>query len=488
MRNPGASFYRESMIPTLLSARRTRLLPLVAALVGVIAAADWAVGNRMSLGVLYVLPMMVGGAALGQLQIVALALVCSSLRSTFDLPSPPIEMLLRFVFALIAYSVSGLMVAGLIRNRHAALEHLERIRREQELRREAEEQLRTLAESSPAAIFTVGGDGVVLAANNAANQIFGLSGNDSLRGQNIARYLPVLGDALQVGIAIAGLRTSAQSQAYRADGEIFLAHTWFSSYRAGEHKRLAAIVVDTSEEMREHEEESLRQAIQGNHIAAAAISHEVRNLCSAISVVSAGLREKQGLAEDDEFQALESLVRGLEAVSSLDLQARTRRHETEEENEEPEEISLQSVLDDLRIVIEPEWREIEGAVQWNNTAPLPSVLADRHGLLQVFLNLAKNSHRAVRTCAVRELRVTVEADERKALVRFRDTGSGIASPGRLFEPFQPGADGSGLGLYVSRAVVRGYGGDLRFEPQAGGGSCFAVELQVVPSDGGSYGD
>jgi C4-dicarboxylate-specific signal transduction histidine kinase len=34
-----------------------------------------------------------------------------------------------------------------------------------------------------------------------------------------------------------------------------------------------------------------------------------------------------------------------------------------------------------------------------------------------------------------------------------------------------------MGLYVSRAMVRSYGGDLRFEPHPDG-ACFAVELQV----------
>jgi signal transduction histidine kinase len=63
-------------------------------------------------------------------------------------------------------------------------------------------------------------------------------------------------------------------------------------------------------------------------------------------------------------------------------------------------------------------------------------------------------------------------------VRFQDTGPGITEPARLFAPFQPGADGSGLGLYVSRAVVRSYGGELRFEPQDSG-ACFRVEIPIV---------
>jgi signal transduction histidine kinase len=479
------------VISALLSLRNGRLLPVVAALVCFIAIADRAVGNRMSLGVLYVLPMMLGAVVLSPVQIVLTATLCSLLRSAFDLPSPYIEMLLRFIFALIAYSACGLMVAGLIRNRQVAVAHLEKIGREQALRREAEEQLKTLAESSPAAILTVDGEGIVIAANHAASGMFALPDGESLKGRSIARYLPVLSDALQVGIESGGLKAEAQCQGRRDNGEIFLANTWFSSYyvdagymNAGASgKRLAAIVVDSSEEMRENEEENLRQLMRSNLIAASAVSHEVRNLCSAISVVSVNLREKHGLALDEEFQAMESLVHGLEKVASIGL--RTNNPMAGAGLDDVQDLPLQMVLDDLRIVIEPDWREIDGAIHWHVPAVRPRILAEKHGLLQVFLNLAQNSHRAVQATAVRELQISVEIDERRAMVRFRDSGPGIAVPERLFEAFQPGADGSGLGLFISRAVVRGYGGDLRYEPQlprSGGGSCFTVELQIVPAD------
>jgi signal transduction histidine kinase len=99
-------------------------------------------------------------------------------------------------------------------------------------------------------------------------------------------------------------------------------------------------------------------------------------------------------------------------------------------------------------------------------------------LLQAFLNLAQNSHRAVQDCAVRELAISVSAEEDTARICFRDTGRGIPAPEQLFQPFQPGSDGTGLGLYVSRAVVRSYGGELRFEQQTAG-SCFTVEVPVA---------
>ena len=71
--------------------------------------------------------------------------------------------------------------------------------------------------------------------------------------------------------------------------------------------------------------------------------------------------------------------------------------------------------------------------------------------------------------------MTVEATEGPVLVRFEDTGPGVQQPERLFQPFQHGSDATGLGLYVSRAIVRSFAGDLRHEPRPRG-SCFAVEL------------
>jgi C4-dicarboxylate-specific signal transduction histidine kinase len=143
-----------------------------------------------------------------------------------------------------------------------------------------------------------------------------------------------------------------------------------------------------------------------------------------------------------------------------------------------EEVPLQSVLDNLRIVIEPAWRESDGAVYWELPQNMPAVLADPSGLLQALLNLVRNSHRAVQQSTLRELRISVSVHDQKACVRVEDSGPGILAPECLFQPFQPGAEGTGLGLYVSRAVVRSYGGELRFEPSPRG-SRFLIELQVI---------
>jgi two-component system, LuxR family, sensor kinase FixL len=453
-----------------LKAGKIRTLAGIGALIVVIAVADWSVGNKVSLGVLYILPMMLGASVLNPLETAAAATLCAFLRARFDTPASRAEVMLRFVFALLAYYASGRFVTALIRNRELVVDHLKRVEQEQQLRREVEEQLKLLVDSSPAAILTLDKRGTVLVANNAANDLFTIPEGQTLQGRTITSYLPLLADALRLENTPRGFRTAAQCLGQRDNGEIFLAHTWFSSIVSPEGTRLAAIVVDTSEEMRDREEQNLRQLLKSNRIAAAAVSHEVRNLCGALSLLSSNLKDRHELGQDEDFQGLVNLIEGLEKIARLELSSRV--HET------LEEVPLQEVLDSLRIVVEPDWRELDGIIRWCFPQRLPVVLADPHGLLQAFLNLVQNSYRAVQESASRELRVIVTVGDHRAIIRFEDSGPGIASPERLFQPFHQGADGTGLGLYISRAVVRSFGGELRFEPQATG-SCFVVELQLA---------
>ncbi|HEV8415407.1 MAG TPA: HAMP domain-containing sensor histidine kinase [Bryobacteraceae bacterium] len=457
------------MIALLLRAGKVKILVATALLVALTALVDWAVGRNVSLALLYIVPMMLGAVVLRPAQILFLAGLCSYLRSLFDTPGSPAELALRFVFALLAYTVSGLLVSGLVRNHELVRSHLRGVQVEQKLRREAEEQLKILAESSPAAILTLDGNGTVLAANAAANGLFMIPSGETVQGRKIRHYLPVLADALKAEVT-PGLRTAAQCQGSRENGEVFLAHMWFSLYDTTEGRRLAAIVVDSSEEMRAREEEGLRQLLTGNRIMATALSHEVRNFCGVLERLCESLSRTHNLAQDRDLQQIVNLIEGLESMASLKLQTKSQAV--------LEPVPLKEVLDNLRIVIEADWREIGGKVQWCLPAEIPQVLAEPHGLLQAFLNLVQNSHRAVQLEPLRILTVTVVAELKKVIVRFEDSGPGIPAPETLFQPFQTGASGSGLGLYVSRSIVRSYGGDLKFEPRPQG-CAFAVELEAV---------
>ena len=362
------------MIALLLGAGKFRILAATAILVALTALADWLVGRNVSLAALYIMPMMLGAVVLTPLAIAFLAVLCCSLRALFDTAGSPAELALRFVFAVLAYFVCGLFVSEWVRNHELVRNHLIRMQAEQNRRREAEEQLKVMAESSPAAILTIDANGIVLAANAAANGLFMIPAGESAQGRKIRDYLPVLADALRAQTTPAGLRTAAQCQGTRQNGEVFLAHMWFSLYDTGSGNRLAAIVVDSSEEMRAREEEGLRQLLAGNRIMATALSHEVRNFCGVLERLCESLSRTHTLTSDKDFQAIVNMIEGLEAMASLKLQTKS--------NALLEPVALKEVLDNLRIVIEADWREIGGKVQWRLPAEIPQVLAEPHGLLQ----------------------------------------------------------------------------------------------------------
>jgi signal transduction histidine kinase len=463
----------DRLVSFFLSEGRFTLLAVTGIMIAAIAFADWAIGRDISLGVLYILPMMLAAVGLPVGGIVILATVCAILRRAFDSQVSEIEMALRFIFAWVSYVGSSLFVIALIRNRRFVVEHLAQIRREQLLRRVAEERLAALVDSSPAGILTLDHQGVVLAANRAASDLFEIPAGETLEHRTIRDYLPVLSDALDLAVRTEPFRTSVQSQGRRTNGEIFLAQTWFSTYVSPEGLRLAAILIDASEEMREREENSLQQLSQSIRITAAAVSHEMRNLCGAISMLYLNFKNSNGSFENSHLERMGNLVEGLERIASLELHSRV------EDSLEP--TSLRSVLDNLRIVIEPGWREIGGSIHWEIPPRISPVLGDPHGLLQAFLNLAQNSLRAVEQSAVRELVISVCENSPRATIRFCDSGPGVSAPERLFQPFQQDAQVAGMGLYVSRAILRGFGGELRYErPEHG--ACFAVDLQIVPAE------
>src|SRR5262249_7252710 len=149
---------------------------------------------------------------------------------------------------------------------------------------------------------------------------------------------------------------------------------------------------------------------------------------------------------------------------------------------ELESVQIAEILGDLRIVLEPYCDDAGIALRWNVPPQIPPVLADRHRLLQVLLNLTKNSERALEEAAVRTIDFDVWAAGGVVSVRVTDSGPGIGATDNLFQPFQKGADSTGLGLYLSRAFVRSFRGELRHDATVPGCS-FVIDLMAaVPAE------
>jgi PAS domain S-box-containing protein len=454
----------------LFIARRKLVLIGSALLIFLIALADWRSADNIPLGFLYLVPMLMLGRILKPWQTIFAAALCTLLAELYDPFAWDIRTgIPRDTLYFAAFVTVGIFVYTAHRNNQLTLAHLHEIELQRNARQEAEEQLKILIESSPAAILTANTEGEILTANDAAHRILTLPIN-TLTNHNLQQFFPALANIARTAASDQVFRAVMQSRGYRADGETFLAEICFSTYRTNSGARLAALILDASEELRTHEESSLHQMLAGSRIAVAAVSHEIRNVCGAISVVHQNLLRSQLLGEDKDFEALGNLVIALEKIASVDLL---------QYPDQKSEVDLLSVLDDLKIVITPALAEDDIHAIWNLDSTLPNVWADRTNLMQIFLNLTTNSIRALHASPPpRALNITARRTGNLVAVELIDNAGGVPHPEELFRPFQAGAHATGLGLYLSRAFARSFGGDLHYTPIPGHAS-FTVTLPIA---------
>jgi len=213
--------------------RRNRVPVLLASSVIVIAiaAVDWWTKPYVSLGFLYLFPIMLVAGILPRWTIVLLGLACALLSERFS-NLDPADANIRLGFETLALCGCGLLTFEVVRNKRLSLE--------------AQERVRVLVETSPAAIVTVDERGFIELANQAANELM-VPHDGKLVGQPVAAFLPELHHALRPEGG-PQFRTSMQCRGHRGNGESFLAEVWFSTYKEGTTPKLAAIIADVSEE------------------------------------------------------------------------------------------------------------------------------------------------------------------------------------------------------------------------------------------------
>lgn len=121
-----------------------------------------------------------------------------------------------------------------------------------------------------------------------------------------------------------------------------------------------------------------------------------------------------------------------------------------------------------------------------------SIWGDADALSQIIVNLLSNAEKY--SSGGKEIALQLAQKQSPlphAEVRVLDRGAGVprGSEEKIFEKFYrahdslgSGIQGSGLGLTIARQIARAHGGDVVYEPRAGGGSCFILRLPVKPTE------
>jgi len=158
---------------------------------------------------------------------------------------------------------------------------------------------------------------------------------------------------------------------------------------------------------------------------------------------------------------------------------------------EPEfaETDLAGLVADVVETLQQRAAEAGVTIRREVSEGLPHVMLDPEAMSRAILNVLTNALDAVeeRPDGVVTITAAVDADATLVRIAVADNGPGM-SPETLAEIFNifvstKGSRGTGLGLTVSRKILREHGGDIRAASVEGGGSTFTLEFPLrLPGD------
>jgi signal transduction histidine kinase len=234
--------------------------------------------------------------------------------------------------------------------------------------------------------------------------------------------------------------------------------------------------------LRERAEEQGRFAAAGELLAG--VAHEVNNPLMAIAT-HAELRLADGDLSDEARVEMQSILRQARRAAKLlrGLLRFVRAGEKRTSHVNLNEV-VRSAIDLVSYRFTVDEISIEGRLDPN----LPTVHGDANRLEQVLVNLLSNALDSLRSVKPpRRLIVDSFVDDGRVCVAVTDNGPGVAPEiaARLFRPFATtkGRRGTGLGLYISRQLVREAAGDLGLDstPVPERGARFLLWLPAAPT-------
>ena len=216
----------------------------------------------------------------------------------------------------------------------------------------------------------------------------------------------------------------------------------------------------------------------------AALAHELTQPLTAIlaDAQTAQLMLKSGTVDVPELLAI------LDDICAADRRAdaiieRTRGF-MKRSRSELQSVSLDEVARDVLALVQRDAAKQGITLQLSFAKAIPPVRADRVLISQVLLNLVINAMDAVTAGGAGERKVEIQArhDAEQVEVAVVDSGAGIPREmlPHLFDAFVTTKQaGLGIGLALSRSIVRAHGGDLRAENNPGGGAALRFTLAAL---------
>ncbi len=213
----------------------------------------------------------------------------------------------------------------------------------------------------------------------------------------------------------------------------------------------------------------------------AAVSHHIKNILQGLrsgsEILKMGLDEKNDRLIQQGWRVAEkNQTKIYNLVMDMLSYSKEREPTVEPAN-------LNDIVTDVLELLAGRAGEAHIALETRLAADPPSIAVDPEGIHRALLNVLGNAFDAVAESTTPSITVSTSfGADGWAHIVVADNGVGIA-PGKLEEIFKPfvstkGSKGTGLGLAVSRKILREHGGDIFVESQLGVGSTFSLTVPL----------
>lgn len=344
----------------------------------------------------------------------------------------------------------------------------------EEALRHSETKFRTLFESAPVSMFTLGADRRFQSLNRAALALLGEAPGPGKRLEDFV--LPAEQEYVerQFNTRPDGAGRDFILHFRRRDGTVRSAAILWVPL-AGEAAATTLVIardVTYEMELRQRLMHSEKMAALGQLVSG--VAHELNNPLAGIMALAQALMPGEG-RDEGARRVLESIrteaSRAARIVNDLLTFSRQRPLVLGD-------LDLNSLVREIGEKI----RKTE-LTRWEmHLAPdLPVVQADVEQIRQVLVNLMTNAEYCMRNQQPGLGTVRTWADEDVVRCAVADSGPGIPQEmaTRIFEPFfttKPAGDGTGLGLSIVHGIIRAHGGQIQARNRAQGGASFVFEL------------
>ncbi|MCL4845011.1 MAG: PAS domain-containing sensor histidine kinase [Acidobacteria bacterium] len=358
---------------------------------------------------------------------------------------------------------------------------------------EAGRLLSAVVASAMDAILVVDEDQRIVVFNAAAERMFGCAAAEAL-GSSLERFLPpryradharwmhAFGEAGVSSRTMGWGRVTGQ----RPDGTEFPIEVSIACASVSGRRMFTAIIRDVSERHRaESERERLVADLEARQAELErftyAVSHDLKSPLVTIKGFLGFL--ERDLARGDTARVATDLDHIRSAASTMDrlledlLQlSRVGRVVHRPGEFDPAEVAREAVT-------AVAGRLTERSVRVHVPEHLPTVVADRHRVLEVFQNLVENAAKYAADGADPQVWISADVDGTFVRFRVRDNGPGIDPAYHervfgLFTKLDRDSEGSGIGLAIVKRIVETHGGRVWVESTGtpGGGTVFGFSL------------